>query len=146
MERYSFGLPSNLYRSKQGMIFVFSLTCKHFLRDLKLWFDNVKSFYTSGLPPCIIIAIKTDNSAHYENTVNDALSMYNGIKCFATSALEGTGITETLQYLADEMLNMECGRVQDKDNGFFDSFMIEHSSTVEPPNNFVRIMKICSIL
>ena len=149
MERYSCSLPSNLYRSKQGLIFVFSLTCEHTLRDLKTWFDNVKSFYISGLPPSIILANKSDDSAYPETAIRDALNMYKGVKCFTTSALEGTGITEALQYLVDEMINLEYGRVKSSnDNGQFDnSFMVGPSfSTVEPSFNFVKIMKSCSLL
>ena len=147
MERYSFSLPSNLYRSKQGVIFVFSMTCKHSLRDLKQWIDNVKSFYPSDLPPCIIMANKTDDTAHCESSIKDALNMYKGFKCFGTSALDGTGITEALEHLADEMLNLDFGRARHDNYEISESVTVGRSfSAVEPSFNFVRIMKSCSIL
>ncbi|KAI6654515.1 Ras-related protein Rab-13 isoform X2 [Oopsacas minuta] len=147
MERHSANIPSHLFRGKQGFVFVLSFTCKHSWRNLRDWIDIAKSFYPSGLPPSIILANKNDSQPS-EKTVNEVKDMYNGYKCFETSALSGHGLIEAFEFLADEMLRYNSNR-HDRDHynrGRDDAIRGASFSTVDSPFNFVRLMKTCSIL
>ena len=141
LERHSTNLPSHLYRPRQGFVFVFSLTSKHSLRNLKLWIDNAKSYYSNGLPPAIILANKSDDTTHCENNFNDACEIYKGIKCFETSALEDRGIDEAFSYLATEILLKS--RIEDDPD---EPGLPIPNPIPDPPFNFISIMKTCSIL
>lgn len=143
MERYSISLPSNLYRSKQGFVFVFSLTSKPSFRNLKVWMDNAKTYYPAGLPPCIILANKSDHVTHSEYNFGDVCEIYRGIKCFETSAADNSGIDEAFKYLATEILRSELSRTVAEPE---EPHVGLPFPTVDPPFNFIRIMKTCSLL
>ena len=155
MERHSTSLPSIFYRPRQGFVFVFSLTSKHSLRNLKVWIDSAKSYYPNGLPPAIILANKSDDATHSENNFNDACEIYKGIKCFETSALEDRGIDEAFSYLATEILKSEnigellsstISRGEDEPEVDIAGPPIPPTPNTPFAFNFIRIMKSCSVL
>ena len=140
MERYSISLPSNLYRSKQGFVFVFSLTSKSSFRNLKVWIDNAKSYYPAGLPPSIILANKADDYLHSENNLTDVCEIYGEFKCFETSALDNSGVNEAFSYLATEIL-----KSGDDEDGP-DPVPSYPPYPSYPQFNFMKIIKTCSLL
>ena len=144
MERYSISIPSNLYRCKQGFVFVYSLTSKSSLRSLNIWMENAKSYYQGVLPPSIILANKSDDITRFDHNSDDACEIYRGFKCFETSALDNSGIDAAFSYLATEILNSEIPRV----NYDHDSEIVVGPPipVVDPPFNFIKIMKHCSVL
>ena len=144
MERYSSSLPSSLYRRKQGIVLVYSLTDKESLRDVRQWWKTALSYYSQDeCVPSILLANKTDDLLRKQCSIDDALCMYNnGIKCFGTSALEGHGITEAFSYLTDMMMRLD---VKSKEPDDISDFYVG-SSAVDTPFKFVRIMKNCSLL